>query len=943
MICLLLELANCNLDIDLRGCKGGEKMELGTIDYNKKPQRPQLFLCKPDRTIIAKLKEAYNIEQKLKLGNINELIFNLPISVDIHGKLVNNPHIDMIKGRYLIKLVNGNFVEWYIITKISDISDNNGDTKVVECFSLPYELKDKNVRLYSATSYNATQVLTDILKNTIWTTGYIDADFDLKYRSFDVSKTTVLDFIFQVAETFGALIIWDTENRTVNFYKPENIGVNRGLTISYKKYLKSINKEEDYENVVTRLKVFGKDGLSIQRVNPTGTDYIEDFSYFMYPFQRDENKNVLQHSDYMSDGLCNALLDYQELVESKKGVFANLLDQLNTLNQTLTNDQNQYDNVNMQLQVVLDQLDVAQTTGQPTTNLITQRDNLISQLNNLQARINQDELNIQNIQNQINDLRNTLKLENNFTADQIKELNQFVIEREWEDQNYIDDQQLYNDAIKIFEKMKIPPLTIKIDIVNLLDIIEEQRNWDKLVLGDYINIKYERLNINVQSQIIEMDFNYEDGNINITISNTTNINDNLNQYLNMLYKSVSSSSVVDMNKYKWNNTVATVDDVTQILNNVWDTAKRAIESGVNNSVTIDRRGITIKDPSDPNRFIRMTNGVIGFTNDGGNTFKTVLDASGVYAERLIGKILLGNNLIISDDTGTFNITGNLLTVKDNTGLARVQLGEYDTTNQKYGLKIVNKTGTAVILDQDGILQTWQEGRTDNVDANNPLVLNIYIPPETISIRKAILRFKLLAFRAYEKGAAAYGGWSITSGPSSVTTAGTDYTIDTTPIGETASCEVLYTEPAGSHNHSYTFGGHNHGVTINGTTYATDYAQKGATITVTSAGDHTHSIMPHYHGLFPHSHNIDHTHQVSIGSHSHDIIYGIYTSTTAANVTIKINGTDRTIDLGGKFNSDQSNINIASYLAIGQWNTIELGSSQLGRIDASIFIQAFIGV
>jgi phage minor structural protein len=915
---------------------------LGDIDLTKKPQRPQLFLAKPDRTIIAKLNEAYNIKLNLKLGNINELSFELPIQVDIHGELKVNPHIDLIKGRYLIKLVNGNYSEWYLITKIVDSANEDRDAKIVQCFSLAYELKDKNIRAYNVTSYNATQVLTDALSNTIWTIGYIDADFDLKYRSFDVSNTTVLDFVFQIAETFGALIMWDTNNRTINFYKPENIGINRGLTISYKKYLKAVDKEDDFDTVVTRLKVFGRDGLSIQRVNPTGTNYIEDFSYFMYPFQRDENKNVLRHSDYMSDSLCNAILDYQELVESKKGVFNDLLNQLSVAQEQLTNDQNEYYTIETQLNMVLDELDIAQTTGQPTDDLIQQRDDLTNQLNAIQDKINTDLANIQNIQNQIDDLRNILKLENNFTPEQIKELNQFVIEEVWEDENYIDDEQLYNDAIKVFEKLKIPRLTVNVDIVNFLEIIEEQRNWDKLVLGDVVTINYERLNIKVQAKIIEIDFDYENGDIKLTIANTTEVNSDLDKYLKMLYQSVSTSATVDMNKYKWNNTVATVDDVTTILNNVWDTAKRAIEGGVNNSVTIDRRGITIKDPTDPNRFIRMTNGVIGFTNDGGNTFKTVLDASGVYAERLIGKILLGNNLIISDDTGTFNISGNLLTVKDNNGLARVQLGEYDTVNLKYGLKIVNKTGTATILDEDGMLQTWQEGRTDNVDANNPLVLNVYIPPETISIRKAILRFRLQAFRAYEKGAAAYGGWSFTSGPSSKTTAGTDYTIDTIPVGLTASCEVLYTDPAGSHSHSITTdfpsGTHNHGVPeYIGT------GQHSHSISISSIGDHTHTIEPHHHGLFPHSHNIDHTHRVSIGSHSHDIIYGIYTSTTAANVTIKINGVDKTTELGGSFNSDQSNINIAPYLTIGQWNTIELGSSRLGRIDASIFIQAFIGV
>jgi len=924
-----------------------------SIDYNKKPQKPQLFLCKPDRTIIAKLKEAYNIEQKLKLGNINELTFDLPIVVDIHGKLVDNSHIDMIKKRYLIKVVVGNFSEWYIIDEITKSSDDEEDYVSVHCFSLGYELKDKNIIEYKKDNVNATQVLTDILKNTIWTTGYIDADFDLKYRSFDVTNTTVLDFVFQIAETFGALIIWDTENRVINLYNPDNVGTDKGLTISYKKYLKAINQEDKDDNVVTRLKVFGKDGLSIERVNPTGTNYIEDFSYFIYPFERDTNKNVIKHSDYMSDGLCNALLDYQELIESKTSEFNNYLSQLENLQDTLAIKQSELQTLQEQLNAVLDAIDEAQTTGQDASSLIAQRDDLNSQITAKQNEINQVNTDIASVQSQIDNIRNVLKLENNFTADQIKELNQFVIEKVWIDSNYTDDRQLYQDAIKLFERMKFPIPVINVDIVNFLEVIEEQRNWDKLVLGDIVTIKYERFGINVKAKIVEIDFDYENANINITIANTKEIESEKEKFLKMLYKSISTSTQVDMNKYKWNNTVATVDDVTQILNNVWDTAKRAIESGVNNSVTIDRRGITIKDPSDPNRFIRMTNGVIGFTNDGGNTFKTVLDASGVYAERLIGKILLGNNLIISDDTGTFNITGNLLTVKDNTGLARVQLGEYDTTNAKYGLKIVNKTGTATILDQDGILQTWQDSIVDNVDSTHPIQFRFYLPPETLSVRKCKLSISLQNFRAYEQGAASGGGLTSSS-------AGTHSHLVFKWTGGSIweGAMQMNTTSAGSHTHGITTdfpsGTHNHGVDAYIGT-----GQHSHSISVNSNGDHQHSyymsklitmqarkssfsndwwnvgigVPDTPADIYTWDSTGEHTHYIS--PHTHDLIFGIYEGTKPSNVTIKLDG--NVVKTG--INSDVQDIDIP--VSTTGWHVIEIASDALGRISASLFIQAFM--
>jgi len=31
------------------------------------------------------------------------------------------------------------------------------------------------------------------------------------------------------------------------------------------------------------------------------------------------------------------------------------------------------------------------------------------------------------------------------------------------------------------------------------------------------------------------------------------------------------------------------------------------------------------------------------------------------------------------------------------------------------------------------------------------------------------------------------------------------------------------------------------------------------------------------------------------------------------------------------------------LSVGQWNTVQIGSSRLGRIDSTVFIQAKMGV
>jgi len=606
------------------------------IDLTKKPQKPQIFLCKPDisRTILSKLNESYNTEHSVKLGQINELTLNIPLYLDKDHKLEINKNINIIKNRYLLKIVLGTNVEYYIINKITDTVDDNIDYKTINAFSLAYELKDKLLRQYKVTSYNVTQVLRDILSNTIWGIGNIDVEFNTQYRSFDVNSQTVLDFIIQVAETFNAIIEWDTENRLINFVKSDNIGKDLGLKISYSKYLKTMSKELNSDEMVTRFKVFGANDMSIQTINPTGANYLEDFSYFLNPFSRNEDGSVLTHSDYMSDSLCNSILDYNLLLITKRGIYFNLLNQLNTFKENLTIKEKELTNLNDQLAIILDKIDSANANNQSTTQLIIDKTNKNIEIGTKQNEVNAINSTITSIQNQISELQDSLSIENNFTPQQIYERNQFIIEKEWTDTNYTNAQDLYNTAVKKFEDLKNPQTVISIDIVNFLEIIEEQHNWDKLNLGDTIYIKYDNFNIDVTAKIIEIQYNYEDGNINLTIANIKDYLNNEKKLLKMLYNSVSTSSEIDMNRYKYNSAYDISNNLAQVINNIYNETTQTINGAVNETVTLDRRGLTIIDINDSNKFLRGTHGVIGITSDGGNNFKNAITSDGIIKDKI---------------------------------------------------------------------------------------------------------------------------------------------------------------------------------------------------------------------------------------------------------------------------------------------------------------------
>jgi phage minor structural protein len=728
------------------------------IDITKQPEKIKLSLAKPNKTIIANLPEAMHISYDNLLGRVNELSFVLPYEIEKEHELIKNPHTEMLRERYLIKLKWGNYTEWFIINQISDEMDDK-DVKRVHAFSLSYELKDRLIRNYSVTSYTPSQVLNDALSDTIWSVGEISTEFQNKYRSFEVSEKSVLDFVFEIGETYGGIIDFDTENRLVHLRSQNEFGEDKGFRISYGKYLKSLKRESDPDEMVTRLKVYGKDGLSINAVNPTGTDYIESFSYFMYPFQRDENRNVIQSSYYMSDELCHALLDYEELVESKRGVYENLLNQKKTLQETLTQKNNELDNLKTELAIIQDKLDLQKSDGdftlhdftfnggtviktaifdptkkyvsmikvsnnngiqfqldlkgqetepipQANTWIVRQKyanqltgaiwltgtgenihvtiyfvaisdedyeaqnndEDILSKYNDdyKQAQINakQAEINdilnqIQSIDTQIQNLKNELAIENNFTPELIQERNQYIIERVWTDENYIDAKELYDDAIKKFEELKSPKMQFNIDIVNFMEILEEQRNWNKLSIGDTITIKYEKFNVNIKAMVTEI--HYNDGNLSLTITNIQNLN-NEDNLLKMLYSSYSTSTSVDMSKYKWNNASNEVKNINNILNNDWDAAQRRIIAGANESVEVSRRGIIIKNPNFPDEMLIAQAGVLALSKDGGKTWQTAITPDGVVAERLIGKILSGQNLIIENESGKYTLDANGLTI-----------------------------------------------------------------------------------------------------------------------------------------------------------------------------------------------------------------------------------------------------------------------------------------
>ena len=625
------------------------------VDINEEPIKPKIYLCKPDGTTIAKLNEGYNINLVVKLIEIDELTFDIPLTITRNNISVDNPHLDLIKEKYLIKLTLNNQTIYFVIEKITNNMTEELDSKQIVCYSLEYKLKHRNLHTYdTVSSKNLTTILAEVLADTNWTVNYIDSSLDLLYRSFKITNKTILDFIINdLVETFKGIPIFDTANKQISFYADNyevdtltitssatsngnvtivlngsyytiailngdsssqiatkigatafsgwtasvngsvivftsttkgakstpiysggitgvsgifvvstngsSLGTNKGLSFKYGKYLKDMSHEYDFEEFCTRLKVFGKNSITINANNITGQNYIEDFSYFIHPFEVDISNNIIKHSDYMSDGLCLALLAYNNLITSNQPTFNSYLSQLSALEISLTALENELDTLNTEMTNILNNLAIAQENNQSTSALIVQRDAKQVEIDNKQGEIDVVNTSINGINNDITALKTTLSKTTNFTSTQLAELNESVFEKEIIEDNIDNAEDLYEYAVNKFLEIKTPPIIANINIVNLLEIIECQNEWDKLVIGDIINIYHEKLNVNITAKIIEIDYNFESGDISLIISNIERKLSKKDKAIKIINKTLKSTTSLEQEKFNWNTTVLNFD------------------------------------------------------------------------------------------------------------------------------------------------------------------------------------------------------------------------------------------------------------------------------------------------------------------------------------------------------------------------------------------------
>lgn len=902
---------------------------------NVKVPEYELWLCSIIEEPIAELYHITDFKLTKHIVGVNEMSFSVPKFIAGKNGVLDrpNPLFDIIEGNKLVKL---NQSEFYILSKPKIERRSDGIIfKSIKGYSREYELTQRIMDGYEGSNrmiYDITNtidekgielgILNYIENNTSWKVGYVNTDISKKRRTVNFNNSNMYKVIKEIQKMFGCIILCDTIKKEINVFHPDQIGRNQGVYISDENYINELTQEVEDENITTRLYLYGNNGISVQSLTIAGQPYIEDYSYF-------------RNTKFMSQGLLDGL-DARDKVEKELenvfNVYITKIKQYTESNVDITIEKRKHET---ELSKLEHEWDLAITKGDNVSSINSKIQIEKDKIQNLKNAYDRNIRDIQHLQKQLNEIKNKLNLSNFLTEEQLKEFDYFIKEDKFLDNNYMEDnlEQLLEDGKEMLSKLSKPKLTFDVSVDDFMSMAQGRFIWSRFILGDIINLEHKGIGFDYQVKLIGYTHIPDERSLKLEFSSIDSIYDNSIYIERVLEDAIDTISTVDFNQFNWDKAEYVENKFSDYISNSLNLANQALAKEKGQKPILDDRGLWLytenPDGTVSPEQIRAINNVIAITKDNWNTVEWALTPDGIMANKLVGDIILGTDLKIVSDSGIVEIMNNLIQIKDNNGRLRVALGNY--ADGKYGLQIKDKEGRTTVLDEDGMLQAWQEGRTDNVDSDHGLKLFVFVPKNTRSIYNAILRFQRSRFRSYSDTASSGGGiYASTEDGGGIrdTTEDGGEIRDTTkggggvyePTGLATDVQHAYdwVEPGGEDKHQHKFRyviHHKHKIEID---------------------EHRHRIeLPdHYHRI-----RIDpHVHEIDIDEHIHDIKPVIHESGYApSRISVRINGRLRFTNLS----SDRDNLNITEYLEIGQWNEIELTANGLGRIDATVFVQALI--
>jgi hypothetical protein len=613
------------------------------------------------------------IEEKFEDGTLNSLFDDIVETKTIKVEEYIN---DFLQETYLYHINN--------VEPFGDIKNS----KSIKAYSLEMRLNKKAVRdfnystnIYTGTTWDSDNPDTSGILDYIielfddnWSVSYVDPTLLNSLRRFDITQSKVLEVVRLIEDNFNCIFLYSTANQSIIVLSVENINLESNIILDSKNYIEQYNSQIDVDDIITRLYIEGNSNIGISSVNITGTNYIDDFSFFM-------------NTKYMTQGLIDALTTLNSLRSSNVATYEGYLATLSTKQGELFTLQSELFDLNTELIILEDKQDLAIRNGGSYSGKnysewgidITAKQ---GEITTKEGEITTKEGEISAVNSDIDTLQYSVSYDNpaNLTNTQRKELVNFIQEG---------TQKINSDEPSTLLALGEAYLAIKSQAqyeinVNMVDVFScksESYTWPRIDLFTKVNLV---INDEIYNPIItSITHGYDSNSLSITVSNKLYFSDDMDYLTALWAKTNQISKVVDANEISWKDTVdkanqleADAENPINVTDNVINIGDDA-GAGLVQQAQITRRGLYTGDSLTANGQMRILSDMIVFTQDTWDTYSVAIDSTGIRTSgsfRLIGDGEFGgNNLVTIDGNG-------ILIYGDETETSGIEI--YNKLNQK---------------------------------------------------------------------------------------------------------------------------------------------------------------------------------------------------------------------------------------------------------------------
>ena len=669
---------------------------------------PTFILANPDKSELYALGSIFDRKFSPRYNALSEISFTAPshlwvnpLTAQIEGfqfsafqeagfQVENIDEVTLTETEYYDFLVSKRLIfipdiGYFIITEVEEENDGITNVKHIVAKSLEVGLVYKKISNFSGTFnfYNSVSPDDTLLGRILtylpgWTIGEIDTELCTLYRTFDISDSTIYNFLMNdVEEAYQCIFNFDYNLQTISAYTVAGATTSSDIFLSFDNLIERTSVSEIADELVTALNVYGRGDLSINQINPLGNDTLYDFSYF-------------KTTSWMSQDLIDAITAWEDVVDANQSAYADELAILLDLNETLIAQTAALVDLQSELAAfnIVKSAQIQQGLDLTAINAqIVAKEAEITSQNLLITNTN---ISIVLATGVLTAINTTVSFASNFTTDELEELSPFILGSTYQNDNFIqtdtmtnveiqnEAQELYDQALEVLAKVSQPRYEFSLDAVNFTALEEFQTFIDQLELGTIVTLEL-KTGTYVYPVLLGMDLNFDDPtDFSLIFGNRLRLDDSSFTFSDLVGNAISSGITTSFNSEQWGSWGTNYkDDVSTFITSSLDAAVNNVISGSSQNVLIDSSGIRVRSldgATYENEQLWINNGIIAFTEDNWNSAKLALGKItnshgtfyGIVGDYLVGRVVAANELTITNEDNTFTVNGAGATLTDAT-------------------------------------------------------------------------------------------------------------------------------------------------------------------------------------------------------------------------------------------------------------------------------------